>query len=105
MTGAGWGGCIVVLAEADRVPSFRGSVCDAYRAQTGLDAGRPLNNDRRCKSRLGRRIERWRRTRGRLGRYILDRDRQEGRLGLRPFQFPLPPEQQARVDPVLPRHA
>jgi len=38
LTGAGWGGCIVVLIAAESVSAFGESVCDAYRQGTGFEA-------------------------------------------------------------------
>jgi len=38
ITGAGWGGCIVALVEAEAVADFERSVKAAYRTQTGLEA-------------------------------------------------------------------
>jgi galactokinase len=38
ITGAGFGGCVVALAEPDRVESIAARACTAYRAATGRDA-------------------------------------------------------------------
>lgn len=38
ITGAGWGGCIVALVEAEAVADFERSVKAAYLAQTGVEA-------------------------------------------------------------------
>ena len=37
LTGAGWGGCVVALVEADAVEAFRQEVTAGYRQATGLE--------------------------------------------------------------------
>jgi len=37
LTGAGWGGCVVALVEADAVEAFRQEVAAGYRQATGLE--------------------------------------------------------------------
>ncbi len=39
LTGAGWGGCIVALAEDDAVPAFETHVSERYQAETGQMPG------------------------------------------------------------------